>query len=115
LCLFIRTSDPFKEILLDWTNSVPEAVEVFKVSVVLLDFAFPVAYAIFGAGLALLAGVAGLNRRLAYSLAVGFGVAGLDWMKMRCTSGSFTRPTTPLRSRTLTSQEVWCLLPHAQP
>ena len=75
------TSGAFRQILLLWSAAHPGAMGMFRTSVLLLDFVFPVAYAAFLSALYVWVVTTGGGRPLRTGRVSPWIAAGLDWIE----------------------------------
>ena len=71
----------FRQVLLEWAAARPAGLGAFKTSVVVLDFAFPVAYALFLSALYAWVATTGGDRPLRTGRIAPWVGAGLDWVE----------------------------------
>ena len=75
------TSGAFRQILLVWSAAHPGALGMFRTSVLLLDFVFPLAYAAFLSALYVWVVTTGGGRLLQTGRISPWIAAGLDWIE----------------------------------
>jgi len=74
------SSRKFKEILLQWGNTFDKGIEMFKVTVILLDYIFPLIYAsLLAFGYAFVRGIPQPDELDRYIFIIPFVAALLDW------------------------------------